>query len=69
MAANSAATIQAAAQLVALGVELSSFIIDGVNVEMALSGSGAAPTADQQAEIDAGLEAAHAALQAAKPGA
>ena len=62
------ATIAIAAQLIELGLPLAQEIIDAVDAEMALSGSGTAPTADQQAAIDAGFAAAHAALQAAQQG-
>lgn len=60
-------TIAIAVQLIQLGVPLAQEIIAAVNAEMALSGAGRAPTADEQAAIDAGLVAAHAALQAAQP--
>ena len=59
--------IPIAAELVQLGVTIAPSIIEAVNLEMQLSGSGSAPTADQQAQLDAALEAAHAALQAAQP--
>jgi hypothetical protein len=58
--------ISAAAQLVAMGIPLATTIIDAVTAEMKLSGSPAPPTAAEQAVIDAGLAAAHAALQAAQ---
>lgn len=60
--------ISIAAQLVALGVPLAQEIIDAVNAEMTISGSNTAPTADQQAILDNGLDAAHKALQAAIAG-
>lgn len=56
-----------AAQVVQLGLPLAQQIIDAVTLEMQLSGSGNAPTPEQQAVIDAGLKAAHEALQAAQP--
>lgn len=56
------------AELVQLGLAIEPAIQDAVNEVMALSGSGNPPTTDQQAAIDAGLEAAHTALQAAKAG-
>lgn len=58
--------ITVVAQLVQLGLPIVAEIIDAVNTEMALSGAGRAPTADEQATIDMGLAAAHAALQAAQ---
>ena len=51
--------------LVTKGIPLAQSIIDAVHTEIALVQSGTAPTADQQASIDAALDAAHAALQAA----
>lgn len=39
-------------------------IITGFETAIGLANSGAAPTAEQQAQIDAALEAAHNALQA-----
>lgn len=60
------ATIDIAAQLVALGAQIAPGVIEAVKAEMAISGTGQAPTPNQQAEIDAGLQAAHAALQAAQ---
>lgn len=59
-------TIGIAMQLVQLGLPLAQEIIDAVNAEMSLSGSASGPTADQQATIDAGLLAAHEALQSAQ---
>lgn len=61
------AVIPIAAQLVQLGVTVAPAIIDAVNLEMQLSGSGNQPTPEQQAQLDAALDAAHAALQAAQP--
>ena len=60
-------TIAIAMQLIQLGVPIAQEIIAAVNAEMALSGAGRAPTPDEQAAIDTGLAAAHAALQAAQP--
>lgn len=54
------------AQLVQLGIPLAKEIIDAVNAEMVLSGAGRPPTPDEQAAIDAGLKAAHEALQNAQ---
>lgn len=59
-------TIALALQLMQLGLPLAQEIIDAVNQEMALSGSGVPITSGQQATIDAGLQAAHDALQAAQ---
>lgn len=61
------AVIPIAAQLVQLGVTVAPSIIEAVNLEMQLSGSNTQPTADQQAKLDAALDEAHAALQAAQP--
>lgn len=61
-------TISIAIQLMQLGLPLAKEIVDAVNTEMALSGSTNGPSDAEQATIDAGLEAAHAALQAAQQG-
>lgn len=53
------------AQLVQLGIPIAEEIQAAVVAEMALSGSGTAPTPEQQASIDLALEQAHNALQAA----
>lgn len=63
------ATMAIALQLMQLGIPLAKEIVDAVNAEMALSGSPNGPSDAEQATIDAGLEAAHAALQAARQGA
>ena len=60
-------TLQVALQLVQAGLPIAQDIINGVTTEMQLSGQGRAPTPDEQAKIDAALDAAHAALQAAQP--
>jgi len=60
------AILPVVAQLVELGLELTPTIIGAVNTVMALSGSGNPPTPEQQAQIDAALDEAHAALQAAQ---
>lgn len=39
-------------------------IINGIQTAVRLSQSGVAPTPEEQAEIDAALDAAHAAVQA-----
>ena len=44
-------------------------LIAAAQQEIAIFNSGTAPTAAQQADIDTALAAAHAALQAAQPGA
>jgi hypothetical protein len=55
-------------QLIQLGLQVAPAIIDAAQTEVALLNGGQAPTAEQQAAIDAALDAAHAALQAAKQG-
>lgn len=60
------AVMSAVAQLVQLGLVIEPQIMDAVNTEMQLSGTGQ-PTPEQQAALDAALDAAHAALQAAQP--
>jgi hypothetical protein len=40
-------------------------LVEAVTTAVGLLQSGAAPTAEQQAQIDAALDAAHAAVQAA----
>jgi hypothetical protein len=54
-------------QLVSLGVTVIPEWITAAQQEIALFATGSPPTADQQAQIDAALAAAHAALQAAQP--
>jgi transcription antitermination factor NusG len=44
-------------------------LIQGVQTAIGLVESGATPTPAQQAQIDAALDAAHAALQSAQQGA
>ena len=60
-------TLQIALQLVQAGLPIGEEIISGVTTEMQLSGRGRDPTPEEQAKIDSALDAAHAALQAAKP--
>lgn len=60
------ATIAIVLQLLQLGLPIAKEIADAVDTEMSLSGSADGPTPEQQATIDAGLDAAHAALQAAQ---
>ena len=52
-------------QLVALGIKVLPEIIAAAQAEVALLNAKAAPTAEQQAAIDAALAQANAALQAA----
>jgi hypothetical protein len=59
-------TIALALELMQRGLPLAQEIIDAVNQEMGLSGSGVPITGEQQATIDAGLQSAHDALQAAQ---
>jgi hypothetical protein len=54
-------------QLIQLGIQVAPQIISAAQTEIALIQSGGAPTAEQQAAIDAALDAAHAALQAGVP--
>lgn len=56
-------------QMVLLGLQVAPELIAAAQQEIALFSSGTPPTAEQQAAIDAALEAAHAALQAAGPAA
>lgn len=51
-------------QLIELGVKITPQIIAAAQTEIRLIRSGQAPSAAQQAQIDAALDAAHAALQA-----
>lgn len=52
-------------QLVSLGITIAPEIIAAAQQEIALANSATAPTPEQKAAIDAALDAAHAALQAA----
>jgi hypothetical protein len=54
-------------QLVGIGVVVGPELIAAAQTEIALVTSNTAPTAEQQASIDAALDAANAALQAAVP--
>jgi hypothetical protein len=58
-------------QLIQLGLtvapEIAAEIAAAAQTEVALFTSGTAPTPAQQAQIDAALDVAHAALQAAVP--
>jgi len=51
-------------QLIEAGITVMPEILSAAQTEVALFNSGSAPTAQQQAAIDAALDAAHAALQA-----
>ena len=62
------ALITALIQLVQMGIDRrAAGIISAARTAVSLIESGTAPTAAQQAQIDAALDAAHAALQAATP--
>lgn len=54
------------AELMRLGIPIATEIVEAVNAMMTLSGANRAPTADEQAALDAGLAASHKALQEAK---
>ena len=56
-------------QLISLGISVAPELISAAQTEIGLINSGSAPTPAEQAQIDAALDAAHAALQAAQPGA
>ena len=56
-------------QLIEAGVTLAPEIITAAQKEVALFNSGSAPSADDQAQIDAALAAANTALQNAQPAA
>lgn len=56
-------------QLIQIGVSVTPELIAAAQQEIAIFNSGAAPTVAQQADIDTALATAHAALQAAQPGA
>ncbi len=59
------ALTSAVLQLVQLGVTILPEVIQAAQTEVALLTGDAAPSAEQQAAIDAALAKAHAALQAA----
>jgi hypothetical protein len=61
------ALITALVQLAEMGITAAPSIISAAKTAISLIEGGTAPTAAQQAEIDAALAAAHAALQAATP--
>lgn len=54
-------------QLIQLGVAVAPEVISAAQTEIALVSGTHPPSAEQQAQIDAGLDAANAALQAAQP--
>ena len=54
-------------QLLAQGVQILPSMISAAQTEFALFKSNSAPTPAQQAQIDAALDQAHTALQAAQP--
>lgn len=54
-------------QLIQAGLTIAPELISAGQTEVDLVNSGAAPTADQKAQIDAALEQANTALQAAQP--
>jgi len=59
--------IPAILTLIEQGIPVVQSLIDAARIEISLFESGAAPTAAQQATIDAALDQANAALQAAQP--
>lgn len=56
-------------ELLQAGVTIVPEIVSAAQAEYALFSTGTAPTAAQQAQIDAALETANAALQAVQQGA
>lgn len=56
-------------QLIGIGTQVVPEIVAAAQTEVALFNAKTAPTAAQQAQIDAALDAANAALQAAQPAA
>lgn len=56
-------------QMVLLGLQVAPELIAAAQQEIALFSAGTPPTPEQQAAIDAALDQAHAALQAAGPAA
>jgi hypothetical protein len=50
-----------------MGLTVAPEVISAAQTAVSLIESGAAPTPAQQAQVDAALDAAHAALQAAMP--
>ena len=61
------AMITALIQLIEMGITVAPQITAAAKTAVSLLDSGASPTADQKAQIDAALDTAHADLQAAVP--
>jgi hypothetical protein len=61
------AIITALIQLVQMGITVAPEVIAAAQTAVSLIEGNTAPTAAQQAQIDAALDTAHAALQAAAP--
>ena len=61
------ALITALIQLIQMGITVAPQVIAAAQTAVSLIEGGTAPTPAQQAEIDAALNAAHAALQSAHP--
>jgi hypothetical protein len=59
------AIITALIQLIEMGITVAPEVVTASQTAVSLIESGAAPTAAQQAQIDAALDAAHTALQSA----
>lgn len=59
------AIITALIQLVEMGITVAPEVVTASQTAVSLIESGTAPTAAQQSQIDAALDTAHAALQAA----
>ncbi len=55
-------------ELIRLSLPIAQQLVDAVNLEMALSGSGHTPSEDELRQLDAALIAAHEALQNAQQG-
>jgi len=61
------APIIALIQLIQMGITVAPQVIAAAQTAVSLIEGGTAPTPAQQAEIDAALNAAHAALESAQP--
>ncbi len=59
-------TVAIVLELIRLGLPIAQEIVQGVNLEMSLSGRGRAPTEDEMKQLDAALFVAHEALQSAQ---
>jgi hypothetical protein len=57
------AILSALIKLIELGITVEPQVIAAARIVVSLIESGASPTPDQQAQIDAALDTAHAALQ------